>query len=60
MKATWVINGKVQLILTPSNEREKALLEELCQAPVDMHMHDKLQTGQDSHINAVVITTKTS
>ncbi|MEY4332823.1 MAG: hypothetical protein RLZZ196_1561 [Bacteroidota bacterium] len=60
MKITWIINGKVQLVLTPSNEREKQLLQELSQTPVDMQMFDKLQTGPDSHVDAVVITTKTN
>lgn len=60
MKCTWIINGKLQLVLTPSNEREKQLLQELAQTQVDMQIFDRLQTGTESHIDAVIITTKTN
>ncbi len=58
MKITWVLNGKLQLILTPSDEREVGLLKELAQGPVDIQTFEKLQTGTDSHNDAVVIMPK--
>lgn len=60
MKVTWIINGKLQLILTPSDAKEEALLRELAQAPVEIQIRDTLQTGLDSHNNAAVITPKTA
>lgn len=57
MKNNFIINGRIQLVLVPSNDREKELLKELCQQPVDMQMFTKLQVGVDSFTDAVIITT---
>ena len=59
MKTTWVVNGKLQLILTPSNDRERDMLKELAQGPVDIQVFEKMQTGTDSHNDAAVIMPKT-
>ena len=60
MKVTWILNGKLQLILTPSNDIDKQLLQELAKTPVEIQMFDVLQTGTDSHADTVIITKKTS
>ena len=60
MTVTWIINGKLQLILTPSDDREKNMLAELGQGPVEMQIFPKIQTGTDSHNDAAVITAKKS
>ncbi len=58
MKCTWVVSGKLQLILTPSDEREESLLKELAQDAVEIQVFEKLQSGLDSHSNAAVISKK--
>lgn len=58
MKVTWILNGKLQLILTPSDEREVGLLKELAKTPVEVQVFEKLQTGTDSHADAMVIMPK--
>jgi len=57
MKTNFIINGKIQLVLVPSNDLEKELLKELCQQPVDMQMFTKLQVGLDSFADAIIVTT---
>lgn len=56
MKATFIKNGKLQLILTPSDEVEKILLTQLSQTPVEMQQFSTLQVGTDSVNDAVVLT----
>ena len=58
LKSTWLVNGKIQLVLTPTNEREKSLLEELTKGPVEITMHDRLQIGQEAAADSLVISTK--
>lgn len=55
MKAHWIKNGKIQLILTPSDEIEVALFKQLTQTPVEISMHEVLQLGVESVNDAVVI-----
>ena len=59
MKASFIVNGRLQLILSPSSEIEKELLRQLSQNPIGIQIYEKIQTGLDSHMNAVVITNET-
>lgn len=55
MKAILVKNGKLQLILAPSDEVDKILLTQLSKTPVEMHKHSTLQVGTENVTDAIVI-----
>jgi hypothetical protein len=56
MKHVWIRNGKLQLVLVPTDPVEISLFEELSQAPVDMTHHRTLQVGLEAVNDCVVIT----
>ncbi len=55
MKTQWIVNGKIQLIISPTNDMEKELLEKLATTPVEITLHKTLQVGEESVNDSVVI-----
>lgn len=58
MTNIFIANGKLQLVLIPSTEIEKLMLEQLCQGPIEVQIHPTLQVGDKQCVNAAVITPK--
>lgn len=56
MKATWIRNGKLQLVLIPSDEIEVAMFKELSKQPVEISQHGVLQVGLEAVNDCVVIS----
>lgn len=56
MTTTAIINGTIKLIIVPSNEIEKLVLDNLCAGPVEIQMHPTLTVGDKQCVNAVSIT----
>jgi hypothetical protein len=58
MKCTFVVNGKIELALTPENDLEKAMIQELFKGEVENHFHEKIQISGKALVNTVTICKK--
>lgn len=56
MQCTFIVNGKLQLVITPSNNLEKEMLQELFKQETTGTMQEKLQIGDKALVDSVVIT----
>lgn len=55
INATFVLNGKLKLVLTPSTALEKEMLAQLFQQETVGTLHDKLQIGDKQLPDSVII-----
>jgi len=58
MKCTFVVNGKIELALTPENDLEKAMIQELFKGEVENQFHEKIQISGKALVDTVTITKK--
>jgi hypothetical protein len=58
MKCTFAVNGKIELALTPENDLEKMMLQELFKTEVESQFHEKIQIFGKALVDTVTITKK--
>jgi hypothetical protein len=58
MKCTFVLNGKIELALTPENDLEKMMLQELFKGDVENQFHEKIQISGKALVDTVTICKK--
>lgn len=56
MKTHLIKNGSISLILTPENEIERLLLDELFRTPVDVQAVEKIQVLNTALVDSILIT----
>lgn len=56
MTTTFIVNGDLKLVITPSNDVEKSLLQQLCKGPIDIQILDKVQIADKTHADSAIIT----
>ncbi len=56
MITTFLLNGELKLVITPSNQIEKDLLLQLCKGPVDIQILDKVQIADKAYADSAIIT----
>jgi len=58
MKVHFIVNGKVEMALTPENDLEKMMLQELFKGDVENQFHEKIQISGKALVDTVTITKK--
>jgi hypothetical protein len=52
----FIVNGRLQLVVSPSNEMEKMLLTQLAQDKVDIQLHPTLSVGERVYADCITLT----
>jgi len=52
----FIVNGRLQLVVSPSNELEKMLLVQLATDKVDIQLHPTLQVGEKVYADCITLT----
>lgn len=58
MTCTWIVNGKMQLVITGSNALETQMLQELFKQETEGVVKEKVVIGDKNLVDSVVITVK--
>ena len=56
MKSTFILNGATKLVIAPTNDLEKQVMDQLFKQPVEVKSYQTLQVGDETYANCVIIT----
>jgi hypothetical protein len=58
MKCNFAVNGKIELALTPENDLEKMMLQEIFKGDLENHFYDQIQIFDKALVDTVIISKK--